>query len=352
MSAVNESSDGAVKGRRPTIMDVARLSGVTPATVSKALDTTGRYLLSDAMRQRVAEAAERVGYRRGQGRELATRVRIIALFHKARPTLDPQFEALSFALAQAVRARGYHLMHRPLIDSERVQQALSNDRDLSGAVVYGELDQPTAASLERSRRPVVLMRGAIDAPLSQAITDEPESAQKLVRHLVDLGHKRIALCTGPTVLPGDVWPLRREGFFGSMRRFGLEKHASVITQDEAASAGGAGFTAIIADTLLTAVGLLHRLCAHGLVIPRDLSLASFDDSEVSEHLSPPLTAIRDRVDVIAQEAASLVIEQVEEQQSLLPRRILVGAELIERASTAAPTDSLATRRAAGLESRH
>jgi len=347
---VNESPDGSVK-RRPTITDVARLSGVTPATVSKALDTSGRYLLSDAIRQRVAQAAETIGYRRGQGRELASRVHVVALLHKPTGSSDSQFESTSFALAQALRARGYHLLHRPLVNDERIQQVLANERDVSGAIIHGELDQPTAAALERLRRPIVLLRGTMDAHLSQAITDQADAAQKLTKHLVDLGHKRIALCSGPTVLPGDLWPLRREAFLGSMRRFGLDKQASVITLDEAARSAGDSCSAVITDTLGTALKLLQRLNARSVRIPADLSLATFDDAELAEHISPALTAVRDRTDLIAQEAAALLIEQIEEQQSLLPRRILVGAQLMERASTAAPGEPHPSSRAGGLESR-
>src|ERR1700722_1251474 len=109
---MNLPGESPVRGRS-TIIDVARLSGVAPATVSKALDVTGRYGLSDEVRRRVVEAADRLNYRsRSHGRRpLRSKFRLVGLIHgKTNPITETPGPVLR-AMTDALAARDHHLIH-------------------------------------------------------------------------------------------------------------------------------------------------------------------------------------------------------------------------------------------------
>ena len=329
---------------RSTIVDVARLSGVAPATVSKALDVTGRYGLSDEVRRRVAEVAERLGYRsRSHGRRpLRSKLRLVGLIHGRTEPHSGRTSDLLETLAQTLGAHDHNLLHFSSSgDVENLRSRLPSEHRISGWLGIGLISPEVEGVLRELGQPVVLLNGSVDCPFSQVLPDEGGAADLLVRHLFELGHSRIALCSAAHGLSPAARLGRIEGYRAAMRRLGLHDQASVLRSigDAISShltAAADRPTAVIADTLSTGMSLLEGCRQAGLNIPEQLSVVSFDDDYPAEHLNPPLTAVRARLAQAAREAASLLLDQIEGRQSTLTRKVLVGSELTVRGSTSRP----------------
>jgi LacI family transcriptional regulator len=340
---MNLPNDRSTPGRS-TIVDVARLSGVAPATVSKALDVTGRYGLSDEVRRRVMEVAERLGYRsRSHGRRaLRSKLRLVGLVHgRTEPHSGRSAEILE-TLAQTLAAHDHNLLHFSCSgDLENLRSRLPSEHRISGWLGVGQIGSAVETVLKELGQPVVLLNGSVDCPFSQVLPDEGGAADLLVRHLFEMGHSAIVLCAAAAGLSPAARLGRIEGYRAAMRRLGLHDQSRVVQRSEELLDGQwraalTQPTAVIADTLSTAMSLLEACRQSRVSVPEQLSIASFDDDYPAEHLNPPLTAVRARLEQAAREASSLLLDQIEARQSTLTRKVLVGSDLTVRASTARP----------------
>jgi len=333
-----------LKGETPTsgrftIIDVARLSGVAPATVSKALDITGRYGLSEEVRRRVVEAADQLNYRsRSHGRRpMRSKFRLVGLIHGVIDATSEHTGPIFQVMADALALRDHHLLHVNCpSDPNRFKESLPDEHRISGWLGVGELNEFIEQALRQLGQPVVLLGGSADCVLSQVLPDEGQAANLLVRHLFDLGHVRIALCMGSPRVEPATRLARLEGYRGAMRRLGLNENSEVLASPSdwlmrRSPAAADRPTAIIADSPSTAIEILDSCWSRGIRIPGDLCLASFDDNYAAEQMK--ITAIQPRLEQAAKEAVNLLLDQIEGRQSTLARKILVGATLSVRQST-------------------
>jgi DNA-binding LacI/PurR family transcriptional regulator len=329
------------KHPKATIADVARVSGVAKATVSKAMGPPGRYAISEEVRRRVIDAAGQLGYfSGGRGRNAggAKCGRIGLVYFRATPAPSETTNRIISVLAPALLARNCQLVHAPLAGPAEHWGELLKELSLAGCVVVEPPEPWAEAFLLNSVPRLILLNVLSDRPISQVIPDIAAGADRLTRHLLELGHRRIALCTGTdrrsTVL------LRKSGFETALRRASCDADELLINEPEQFAGKWSGMrprpTAVIADTLTMAIELLHALSSAGIRIPADLSLATLEDAYPAEKLTPSLTAIRMPAEQIAQEAATLLADQIEGRQSASPRKIILAESLVLRQSTSAP----------------
>lgn len=291
------------------IREVARVSGVSTATVSRALN--GRPDVSEATRAKVMETARHLGYlpneqARALVRRRSSTVGLIwdTQYVRARGRqsfLNDLFVGLKMALADT----GYHLLLlSPQSDEASVDAfvRIAAQHSLEGvALMAVDEHLPAVDALIASGRPCV----GLDLPVrgrraSYVSTDNRYGAGLAVRHLHELGHRRIAMITGPTeMLPAAE---RFEGFRSTMAELGLDVPPSyVVAGDFFLESGRASMqrllalsqppTAVFVASDLMAVGAMNAVFDAGLSVPKDISIVGYDDIELAGLVRPALTTV-------------------------------------------------------------
>jgi DNA-binding LacI/PurR family transcriptional regulator len=338
-----------------TILDIARVAGVTDATVSNVLNSKGR--TSEATRQRVMEAATELGYRRNElARAVVTgKSRIIGVLTHTRMS-EGLLRTLAGALGEAAD-HGYStkLMHLPHdTDESEVQRILQRCTTwrLDGALVVGLSDSQIELlrkEMAEGNRPVAFA-GSLPPEESIGAYSDDESAWRLaVRHLVDSGHRRMAhLGAAPEARLAHS---RRDSCLHVMREFGIpvSKNSSTLTSWSNARLIEEGVhrllnvnrppTALLCAGDSLAMVAMRVARRRGLDVPGDLSVIGFGDHRDAPFADPALTTIAQPHEEVARLAVRQLLARVEkgpQEASLppLPYKLTSGFQLIVRESTA------------------
>lgn len=294
--------------------DVARLAGVSPTTVSFVLNGRDEGNIAPATAERVRAAAAELGYtpdRVAQSLRLQ-RTHVLGLVTDAIAS-SPFAGGVLAGAVDCAAERGYLVV---FFDSqgnpEREQQAVDElSRRRVDGLLYASMGRREVGELPRTRLPLVLancvdLAGAHDA----VVPDDTGGAREAASHLVALGHRRIAMVSGPGGDGGNMaGPLRESGFQGALARGGVPE-GTVVTTGWTIDAGYAGAmrllagadgralpvadrpSAIFAVTDRAATGVLLAAGRLGLRVPEDLSVVGFDDQEeLAARVVPALTTL-------------------------------------------------------------
>lgn len=326
-----------------TIDELAALSGVSRATVSRVLNGGS---VSAKTRRRVEAVMGETNFRPNlAARSLASgRSGLVGVVMHIDPHLlfqDPYFSQLMQGMSGELADRQAGMM---LWLGNRSKEATLGTilamSLLDGVVVTAnDLDDPLVDGLLASPLPTVLVgHRKADRTASYVDVDGVHAADAMTTHLVSIGRTRIGYITGT---PRNVAAVDRlAGYRQAMQRAGLSVEDLVIDGDFTAPSGvsGAatlldrGVDAIFCANDATALGALETIRAHGLRVPEDVALAGFDDLEFAARLDPPLTTVRQGVREQGAEAVRNLFELIEDR-SRSPRRVLLPTELVIRQST-------------------
>lgn len=323
--------------QRTSMQDIADALGISRATVSNALLGKGR--VSEKMARMIRDKAAEVNYApSGLGRALRTgRSQSVALIL---PDFRmPLFAEFARAFAMAARQRGLILNVADSLGDLDTQ--MSNIRELAARGMDALLLVPMRGSrLEGLRLPVPLI--VIDAetnPKNAVSSDHRAGGRLIAGHLAGLGHRDVLILnsSGRTgeVAASRVNDLRLSGMVDTLAACGVTtRTASLPARFEAArdfimdwQPGATTAIAATYDTL--AVGAIMALNQRGISVPGQISVAGFDDTVWGRITSPPLTTIRQDLDLVAQEALAHAMTE-RDQPGLVP------VSLVARASTASP----------------
>ncbi|GLY86314.1 LacI family DNA-binding transcriptional regulator [Actinoallomurus iriomotensis] len=281
-------------GRRVTIADVARKAGVSRATVSRVLN--GQDTVDPVLAGRVRQVSRRLGYHpsaiaQGLARGASHTIGVVV------PDLaNPFFPEVVKALTVAAGKDGFSVV---VADSDEDPEAeLRLIQDVSRRVDGLVLCSPRAgiADLRRVVRkglPTVCTNRMVDPPLTASVMiDSGRGMQAVIRHLTELGHRRIAYLAGPSSSSSNADRL------GALER-SLPGAVVIPTGSKsqegyasAAAAAEAGATAVICFNDLVAFGALARLRALGVAVPGEMSVVGFDDIPAADFVHPALTTVR------------------------------------------------------------
>lgn len=334
------SDDGT--SRPASLADVASLAGVSTGTVSRALSRPE--MISEATRARVLEAAEELDYvANGTARSLAIRRTMTV------GAIVPRFGTSSFPLMiQSLEAElataGYTLLlASPDHNDPRGPAILRTllERGVDAIALLGSDHRAkTLSMLDAHRTPYVLMWG--QSRRKEVVGfDEGRAAALVVDHLQELGHREVAFVGGRTA-DNERARVRRRAFVRSAEAAGIAlPDAALLETDygfghgyEAMTEllhGPATFTAVTLGNDYLAAGALSALSHHGVRVPDEISVASFNDNDFAAYLNPPLTTVRLPIGAIGTEAARYLVGRLGGEPVTAPKRLPV--ELIARAST-------------------
>lgn len=326
-----------------TITDIAREAGVTPSTVSRALN--GRYGISTAIRERVISAAQRLDYKPNLvARGLVTgRSQSLALL--VSDIRNPFFAEVARGAEDEANAAGYDIV---LCNSDLdAGKQMKYFRSLLGKRVAGVLMNSAAAlnraqlqEIREAKIPVVtLTAGGRHRFLSTVICDNLRGGFLAGEYLARLGHRRIAHLTSFRRHP--VLAERARGMAKGIQS-GASDAEVLVFRGPHNSRGGyeMALRAIAATPRVTAMfaandalafGAMKAIFEAGSRVPEDISLIGFDDVELASIVHPPLTTVRQPAYEMGRAAVGILLKQAERDTPLTEHRVF-DVELIERQS--------------------
>lgn len=326
-----------------TMGDVARLAGVSASTVSHVLNGTRK--VDDATRQRVEAAIAETGYRRNvAARSLAGgRSHTVGLSISA--LTNPYFGSLVHAVEQALSDAGYVLIvgdsHDAVEPEKRVTDSLL-DRQVDGMIVAPAAgsEHSTLPGIARTGTPLVLIDRMLDVDCDQVGPENAASAQMLTEHLLDRGHRRIAVVRG---IPGISSTTERfDGYVAALASRGIALDPTLVLEGRSSTddaerevralmASANRPTALVSMNNAMTIGTLKAVQHLGLSIPDDVAFVCYDDFEWSDLFSPRLTAAGQDVQTIGATAAELLLRRIRREDGP-PQRIRVPTTFHHRRS--------------------
>lgn len=304
-----------------TVQDVARLAGVSPATVSRIL--TGAARVADDKRQAVEAAIQKLKFRpnlSARGLRSGSTHTIGVLTQELE---SPYFASAAKGVDEALTGSGYAPIvvpghWNPQEELERV--ALLTARKVDALIVLGgRLSDAQIAELAQ-QQPVAVIGRRMTAPGVIAFCqDQVEGGRLATEHLIALGHRRIAHIAGPAHHVDAQQ--RKEGFMLAHRQAGLSVDPALIVEGDYMESGGmAAMEALLASghactavfcandqTLWGAKLVLHR---RGIAVPGEVSLVGFDDLPQSQYMSPPVTTVRQHTFAMGRAAAWALLAEL------------------------------------------
>jgi len=336
-----------------TIRDVARSAGVSVATASRVL--TGAGPTSEATRQQVRQAAEELGYRVNKiARSLRTqRTDTIGLLIP--DVRNPFFAELAYVIEQAAGEHGIAVITMSADEREdrqaQAMQTLANQQ-VDGLIVAPQGEQ---APRDTDVPLIYVDRGVAGHAVPVVRSDDADGAAQMIDHLVDIGHRDIALITGPQATT--TGSTRRATATARLTHHGCTTHAQWVQEGDFQLQSGRQATARILDAdlwptvifaadNLMALGALLELGERGLRVGESIALTGFDDAPWFAALNPPLT-------VVAQDVPGLGTQALSALRSLIAGDDVTDIELpvhlqirgsCALPTTPAPRETRTTRR--------
>lgn len=336
----------ALKRVSVRIEDVAKAAGVSTQTVSRVVN--GRPGVAEATRQRVLEAIYKLGYEPNLfARWLAGgSSSIIGMI--AEDLSEPVMASLIASVELEVKKRGYFLLVssniNPSFDQPVYAQILSAEH-LAG-LIFSRLgadryDEIYVEDLLTRKIPIVALG---DWPGSSRFSSvglsEVDGGYQATRYLLDLGHRRIGMITGPS--HNSAARGRARGYEQALAEYGVTVDPELILEGDWTFHSGFAaaqkliakrpdISAIFCQNDRMAIGVLRALRQSGIKVPENVSVIGFDDIPDAAYSDPPLTTLHQSADEIGREAVRLLFDAIENPH-MLPRRVEVRASLIQRES--------------------
>ena len=297
----------ASERRRPTIRDVARRAGVSKGAVSFALN--GRPGVADETRARILRAADELGWRPSASARALSKQRALAVgLVLARPPAqvgnDPYFGQLLAGMEEVLAAEGYALVMSVVAGLQAeatTYERLASDQRVDGVVLTDpRADDPRYPLLGELGIPAVVVGDPVwSCPYPYIAADERPAVLQAVRHLIELGHRRIGHISGPLSMAHAV--VRELAWRDAMADAGLACCDSVDGGFSAEGGTQATMelldavdppTAIVYASDVMAIAGIAVARERGLRVPDDLSVVGYDDIALARHIDPPLTTVR------------------------------------------------------------
>jgi LacI family transcriptional regulator len=348
----------------PTIYDVARVAGVSIASVSRVLN--GRRNPREETRERVLQAVAELGFvPDGAARALSGRLKEVVgvVIRRVRwvPTSDGGFaeedESLQFidvinrGIELAAQRQGFNLLLSSVdVDDHDVSgRLLALARKSDGLILHDRVLEPDQLDDLARRVPIVTLANVAMPTTVNVHSDNISGMQDLARHLLaDHGYRSLAYLAGLADSPDSL--ARGETLMAEAAAFGAVMMTGPHWQGNYFAAGGARVIerlfadgaalprAIVCANDQTALGVMYALAQHGIDVPEDVAVTGFDDIPIARHLRPQLTTVRQPIQEIGATAFDVLHSMISNGASA-ERDVLLPTRLIVRASCGCPSPS-------------
>jgi LacI family transcriptional regulator len=328
---------------RPTIVDVARLCGVTPATVSRVLNRKKHFSTSEAVRDKIFDTAKKIGYVPDlAARNLNRRsTRIIGLFSAPHTSFTWGInQSLLQGAAAVLHAQGYDVFFE-VSSPHKTDHALPFWR-FDGAILFQSPKPEIVGELDNRHVRYVCVNEKLGAPIANVLADDAMGMKLVVRHLSELGHRKLAYANarGGYLAHYSVGE-RHEALLDESKRAGasvVEGHdqpfesAEQFVQQAVREHGATGVVSYDHTIAVSIVGAAARM---GLRIPQDFSVVCFNNEFPVADIAPALTAVAVSGREIGQTGAELLLKALSAAKVPASTVIRVPESLLVRDSTGA-----------------
>lgn len=329
---------------RATLKDVAKLAGVSTATVSYAL--SGKRTISDETKQRIHDAIAQLDYVPDlNARSLS--MRDSKLIGIVVPQTEPG-ERLMFqnsfysevlgSIEYYARQQGYHILISAT-DANESYLTLAKKRNLDGIIVIGMYPDEFYQQMKKTQIPIVLIDSYCNDHYYHNIRiDDAYGSYLATRYMLENGHTHIAFFSGQLKENG-VMKKRLLGYQQALKEFevpyrkeyvfeGQIDYNSGIELSNKLIQSGLSATGIVAAADILAIGAVKGLYEAGKNVPSDYSIIGFDDVEIAQYMTPGLTTVRQQISLKGQKAVELLLKHIEDptlpkQEEILPLQLVV-----------------------------
>ncbi|WP_173916974.1 LacI family DNA-binding transcriptional regulator [Halobacillus sp. Marseille-Q1614] len=333
-----------------TIKDVAKAAGVAPSTVSRVIADSPR--ISPATKRKVKKIMKDMGYHpNANARNLASRstqsLGIVMPFSADKSLQNPFFPEVLRGISSIAHKQNYSIS---ISTGETDQEMLEGvERMVYGnwvdgvILLYSQVNDPVLQFLIEKDFPFVIIGKPTERTdeITHVDNNNIQSGSEITKHLIDLGHERIAFIGGSLDLMVTVDRLK--GYQEALEAASLPFLEEYRVHTEFLKSGGRQAVhqlfrlpepptgLVIADDLM-AVGVIHMLEELGLMVPEDVSIVSFNNVYLSEITRPPLTTVDIKIFELGYQAARCLIEKVKHKEEPA-KRIIVPYSVEHRLST-------------------
>ena len=331
-----------------TIVDIARAAGVSKSTVSLVLKASP--LVKEETRARVVRAMAELGYVYNRGAASLRRARSDIVGMVINDLANPFFAELAIGIERALQSSGFIPFIANTAESV-VRQAevvrSMREHGAAGLILCPALDTDAQeiASLAAPGLPVILaIRRIQGARVSLVASDNVAGAARATRHLLGLGHRRLAYLGGAERMV--VRQDRLAGFRQAVAEADLPVEPGLVVASMPTKEGGlAGMdrllelperpTAVVCFNDVVAIGALMALARRGLLAGRDMALVGFDDTIEARHATVPLTTVSVDAAGLGERAAQMLLRRIAGGEPRL-ESFMGEARLVVRESCGAP----------------
>jgi LacI family transcriptional regulator len=331
-----------------TIKDVARLSGVSPMTVSRVINQSLR--VSPGTRSRVEQAIAELGYvpsrlARGLSRQKTGTIALIVP-----DVANPFFTLIVRGAEDVARRAGYRVLlcdtrFDLTLEAEVIEEMIAHRVE---GIVIAPVSDASRSQLKRLARfgvPFVLIDRTIPGiECDVVLGDSTAGARSLVEHLIGLGHRRIGMIVEDENV--STARERRAGYAEALEQAGIELDPALVVRAAADPQGGAvGMakllqlpewpTGVFTVNNLVALGAIEAVRAAGLEVPDDVALVCYDDIEYASRLYPFLTVMLQPAETFGTLGTQLLFERIEGRQLDRTRKVVLPADFVVRESCGA-----------------
>ncbi len=322
-----------------TIRDVSVLSGVSTATVSRTFAKPDS--VKAATREKVMEAARLLNYQPNaiaRSMALQTTEKIAFLICKKESSiLDEFYAGICEGIMKETKNSDYQLLISTAADWETGKR-----NQVDGLILGGDATLDLISSYRNQGVRIVLVNNEVDGlAFPRVVSDEEAGVRMLVEHLIDRGHKKIAMLAGR--FSPYICEQRFQAFRKVMKAHGLpipEGYVQITDPDYKSAEQAAAKmllqenppTAIFGANDEIAVGIMKAAIRLGLRIPEDIAVAGYDDSNVCRALEPEMTSVHTCRGRMGKAAAGLLLRGLQ-GEDLSDRKIVIPPELVIRNST-------------------
>lgn len=330
-----------------TMTDVARRAGVSPATVSRVLN--GNVNVAEATRKKVLKAVEELNYRPNRLASALVTKKTRALGLLLPDVSNPFFAEVARAVEREAARMGYSVFVCNTDDRPEVEERSLSDlrqRGVDGIVAAPSLEGSTsiAGALEAGYPICFLARDVPTLAVTCVKVDDFRGGYLAARHLIELGHRRIAMVSEPENVPSA--PDRVRGYRHALSEAGIEGAGLVLAAGETSIRAGidaAGGllgpdrpTAVFCANDILAIGVMHGLRREGVEAPRDVSLVGFDGTVLASVVDPTLTTVAQPIDQMAKAAVQAVVAEIDGEREGTQRIVFQPALRQGRSTGPAP----------------
>lgn len=323
-----------------TIKDVARMANVAVSTASYALNNKGK--VSQETREKVQKIADELGYRpNGVARDLKRNVKtgIICVFFD--DFGGPFYSEVLRGVQDVALCNNYNL----IACTHRMTEKFLSERRVDGAIILSpNIPDEVLLKAAGPKFPIVVMDRELQCEhICNVLIDNVQGAYSATKHLIDLGHKRIAYISGPFISYDNM--KRLEGYKNALMENNIAFDPNLVVQGRFTEEGGYGAMKLILlnsklnksklDAVFCAndemaIGAINALNEENVKIPDDISIIGYDDIRLSSYIQPPLTTISHYKYEWGTMAANLVFQGLKED--FKGGKVILPAKLIVRSS--------------------